>query len=872
MAATLVSRERLLDSLDESLDMPLTLVSAPAGYGKSVLVGQWVAQQEHSTFWLSLDANDSDPRRFLAYLIACINKAFPQACKSTQDLLWVREHLPAQLFARHLLNDLNELGERCTIVLDDYHHLHTTSLVHELLDNVFGHPPPQIHFILITRRDPPLRLAQLRALNRMFEMRLQDLQFSRLEAKNLLAASTGYAPGEEAVTNLQREVEGWAVGLRLVALALRHSSNPDEFLQSLHGGLPQIKRYLMNEVLSGLSPGFRDTLLKASILNRFCVDLIEYVCGPDSNSEVTFEPDAVEFMHELRKSNLFAISLDQKEHWFRFHHLFQELLQRELSRNLSKQEIARVHLRASYWFETEGEIDEAIEHAVEADDTLFAARIVEKHCYRTMEADKWYVLESWLSRIPESVKQKRLALLVAQTWVAVFSQQLEKIASLLADMDALHQEEEVQESLLGEIDFFRGYALFWEGAVNESIRLVERSSRRTDRHKSVIIAEIDLHLAVFRYMNDQCELATQGIDEAIRESGGIQLARRIGALAFIQMLSGDLHGAQSKARQMRTMGAKMRSPLTDAWSDYFSACADFHHMELDAATTKFQTIVERPYLIDERAALDSFAGLALAQQLLRQPSAANDTVDSLMKYVSGIADSEGRAVAESCQARIRVMQGHLQEAARWEQTCRGSPGPFDLFLWVEPPVITRVRVLLALASGESLAKAQGLIDEIQTVNEACRFVGQSIGIAVLQTLVFAKQGRNEAALDALRHAVTLGEPGGWIRPFVEPGPQMLDLLLALREKGDALEYINRLITAFGAPSVGATGSEVLTNRELDILDLLAKRLQNKEIAARLFISTHTVKDHLKHIYQKLDVGDRRQAVSAAIKIGSIPPP
>lgn len=715
-----------------------------------------------------------------------------------------------------------------------------------------------------------MALTRLRACNQLLEIRQQDLRFTGSETAELLVNSTGYSVSEEAVANLQREIEGWAVGLRLVVLALRHNNNPDEFLKSLHGGGAQIQRYLMNEVLLDLSPEFRRTLVKISILNRFCFDLIEYVCAPDANLAVASELSAAEFIVQLQQGNLFVICIDPQQRWFRFHHLFQELLQRELSCNFSESEIAQAHLRASAWLESQGVIDEAIGYALKAGDMIFAAKIIEQHCYDEMEKDGWYVLQHWLSMIPESIRDKRLILLLAQTWIAMFAQQFGEITSLLADIEVLVKEEDCSQEQLGEVDFFRGYLLFWETEFTESIRLLERAQRRIDKHKGLFAAEIDLHLAICRYMSGQGKLALRELDRAIRETGSMQLARRLATLALIHMLSGDLYGLAAAARHMCALSKEMRSPLTDAWSLYLSGCVDLHQMRLEAAAGKFQQIVTQPYIIDRRAAIDAFAGLALTQQLLRQPDAATDTVGRLMAFVSSVNDYEHDIVAQSCAARICILQGRLQEAVEWEQACYMAPESFDLFLWLEAPPITRVRVLLALGSEKSLCNALQLLEEISIVSKACRLEIQLIEVAAIKAIVLAKkQGRVAAALQSLQQALTLAESGGWIRPFIELGPPMLHLLGLLLEKDDTREYIKRLIAFFPTPDIPLTESNGLTNRELDILALLALRLQNKEIAKRLFISPHTVKDHLKHIYRKLGVGSRSEAVSIAINIGAI---
>jgi len=884
----LVNRNRLLDMMNDSLEYPLTLVSAPAGYGKSVLVSQWCHQQEHSTIWLSLDRADADLRQFLSYLIAALDKKIAGACSTTHELIKAPGSVPEAVVVSHLLNDLYELDHTCSIVLDDYHHLDQSSVVHELFERLLDHPSSNVHFVMITRRDPPLRLAQLRALNQLLEIRMQDLRFTQPEVSELLFSATGHKVNDGAVTHLQQEIDGWAVGLRLVSLGMRHSKTPSQFLLSLRGGIPQIQEYLLSEVLSGLPDAVRDCMLKISVLNRFCGDLAESVCNTGKNATAQIDASVPDVVLRLQAQNLFVISLDHQDYWFRYHHLFQELLQRELSTSMAEDEIAEIHMRACLWFETHGYIEEAIEHALKAGDPLFAARIVERHCYQEIEADRNYVVGRWLASIPKDITRQSLTLVLAHTWVAMFGNQLEQVAALTGDAEALLKAEDTHTGLAGEVDFFRGYLLFWEGVTGESMRLLARAQQSIDSHKNMIIAEVDLHLAFAQYVDGEGKLAIQTVNEQIAKFRDVQLARRIAALAFIRMLSADLPAFVVDIQRMRAVDKKMRSVLVDSWTFYFEGCADIHWFNPEKALIGFSMVVEKPHIVDVRPAIDAFAGLALTQQFLGQPDKATETIEKLRVFVSETGDPANQILANSCQARIDLLQGNTESAMNWANSYKDTPGLFDLFLWLEVPAITRIRILAETGSPGSLEKALELINEIRTISENYHLTIQLIEVAVLETIIMEKQGNRDQALKSLRHAVDMAESGGWIRPFIEAGPAMAELLKGLLEQDGKRDYISRLLQKYPtvtgefktpvqvigteSKALAAFNGDGMTNRELDILELLAQRMQNKEIANKLIISTHTVKDHLKHIYQKLDTGNRRQAVIKAIKLGVIPPP
>ncbi len=285
--AELIDRDRLITVMNAAREVPLTLVSAPAGYGKSVLVAQWAEQLDRPIAWLSLDASDSELRSFLQYFLAAVDTAFPGACDTTRELLAPGSLAPMPVLAGYLLNDLDAIDAPCSIVLDDYHRIEPTSPVHGLMLRMLEHPPAKFHFVVATRQDPPFDLPSLRAAHRMNEVRLQDLQFTGHEMREFLNATADDSVSDEAIAHIEREVEGWVAGLRLVSLALRQVRDADAFLKRLPGRLPEIQEYLLQEVLAGQAAEVRDRLLASSILDRFCTKVVDAVCGPPGTHDQT---------------------------------------------------------------------------------------------------------------------------------------------------------------------------------------------------------------------------------------------------------------------------------------------------------------------------------------------------------------------------------------------------------------------------------------------------------------------------------------------------------------------------------------------------------------------------------------------------------
>jgi LuxR family maltose regulon positive regulatory protein len=370
-----------------------------------------------------------------------------------------------------------------------------------------------------------------------------------------------------------------------------------------------------------------------------------------------------------------------------------------------------------------------------------------------------------------------------------------------------------------------------------------------------------------------------------------------GGLVFIHLLSGELPQALVQAQRAQLTSSKINAPNSAAWSRYWQASAHFHGNDLDMAAHHFAEAARQQYILDTRAVLDALAGLVLTQQLRQRPDEAAEAMDRLLAFAKETNDSNCLSVAQSCQARQALLKGELAEPILWAESYQETPAPAMLFCWLEVPVITRVRVLIAIGSPESLEKAIEGLDELQRLTEACQFTCQGVEIAVLQSVALEQLGRTEEAIAVLKEVVTLAGPFGWVRPFVEAGLVMADLLRQLREQNVSVDYIDTLLAAFQGsepavvPNVLDSGSpkelslsspsprffdassapqlqvEPLTNRELEILELLAQRLRNQEIADQLYISVETVKTHLNNIYQKLQVGNRREAVEKAKKMG-----
>ena len=878
-----VCRERLLDQMDKAMDVPLTLVSAGAGAGKSVIVAAWLEDRGHPYTWLSLDGADSRLRHFLSYLVAGLESLHPDTVQDTAKLLDSPELPPVAVIAAHLTNELDRGTTPRIIVLDDYHLLNRDSPVHELIRCYLNHAPRNCHLVLVSREDPPLALASLRGGGRINEIRQQDLPFSIAETAELLSRSVQSELSEKQIEAVQLKVEGWAAGLRLVALACRQVRDIDQFVAQLGGNLPNTAAYLLDEVMTTLPAAFSGYLIKTAVLDRFCPALLDAI-HPDAEPATT-EMNGAQFVEILNRSNLFAVPLDANFEWFRYHHLFQELLLDQLRQVCSPEEIHALHSNASKWFEQQGRIEEAIRHAVAADDQEAAADIIERHRSEPLDTDRWWELRDWLDMLGAGVKQKRPAILMSHGWLAYFRLQLDALSLIVDKLDSLANQ--VEEPLLvAEKNFFAGVLAYWKGNGVESQRCCEAALAAWPTRSRMVAGEVRVYRALAQRMNGDARLALRLLKSDIKSAGKdseLFVSRILAAQSFLHLLNSDLELAYESACQLGAVAVRANLPYARFWAELSCGISSFYAAQFEQAKEHFSFGAEHTYSFELRAAADASIGIVLSEQFTGSPQQALATLERAAAIIDEFRDAESSAVIASGRARLQLLQGHSKASLRWARAASIEPDPHGMLFWVETPEITRHRILILAGTAAEREKSLDDLVDVRSRLEACNMVNRVIQVSVLQSLALKQLGRSSEARAALLESLRLAEPGEWIQQFVEAGEPLMGELATLAEAGHSRDFIRSVFTAYDqsiAASQHGRGADIatphvpdhvgltdLTNRELDILELLANRLQNKQIGARLNISTHTVKDHLKHVYQKLEVSTRREAVSKAMRTG-----
>jgi len=671
---------------------------------------------------------------------------------------------------------------------------------------------------------------------------------------------------------LREKTEGWITGLLLAAISLRHKDNPDPMLLESHSDAQYVMEYLFNEVYAKQSPEIRHYLLGSAILDRFCAPLCEAVCVPGIEAS-SLAPGGWEYFEWLKKENLFLIPLDAENRWFRFHHLFQKLLLNQLKRLYSSEEINALHARASAWFADNGMITDAIRHALAAGDETGAAQLAVQNRQAALDAERWFDLEKWLSMLPDAIIRQRPELLIAQVWIHYYHFNYGFIPSMLDAAESLLSHQPEENPLYGEIYLFRGIFYLFQGDGALSLKFLEDALERIPETQHFTRGTAETFFGLAGQMHGQKERVVNILTDLLHNQplGDMRKVRVIFSLVVVYIISGDLSAAFTLSQQLKIFASSIASNQYTAWGSYLSGLIHYCRNELDLAIDHLSQAVELNYTFLRRVSVDCLAGLALTYQAAQQTDRAGATLERLVEYAHSLGDPTFLSIADSCRTRLSLMKGEAPF----------SPGPAGInkamveepmFLYIEVPAITHVRVLLEEGSDAGLQEAE---NKLQACLRSCRArhsTFQEIFILPLLALTYEKQGRPDEAVAVLEETVNMARTGEFIRPFIEPGRELVSPLKRLAEKNIAVAYIEQILAAFSPPahppsSIARTSDDRLTHREVDILEMLAQRLQNKEIAEKLFISTHTVNAHLKSIYRKLDVRNRRQAVIRAKDLG-----
>ena len=887
-----VHRLRLLERLDQRRQRPLTLISAPAGYGKSTLMSCWLGSRDIPVAWLSLDENDNDLHRFLSYVLAAVRTIFPGAGKDIETILDGPDLPPMSILSSTLINELDLISQACIFAFDDFHVIHNED-IHLVFIEILKHPPRNLHLAISSRVDPPLPLTTMRAKGEMNEIRVQDLRFTNEETAQYLEQMTEKKIERQTITLIDNKMEGWVTGLRLAAISLRHREDAGGLWSDLPNDSRYVMDYMVAEVLSHLPPVMKQNLLKTSILNRFSAPLCQAVFGTEIKS-ASDDLSGNEFMDWLVQSNLFLIHLDDEHVWYRYHHLFQDLLKRLLHERMSSEEIDAVHKKAGTWFAENGLVEEAIHHFVAGGDAQSAAIIVMRHRMEVMNEERWRGLERWLYMLPDDSIEKNPELLVTKAWLSEIRIRFAEMNTLLKKFEFFidtppAMDESEWEFLLAEFKVLKALLLYYggdgPGTVTNAHWAIGRLNPQAISLKSVCL----MILAGGYQMQGQLMKAYAVVENALKEKvpyGTTYHSRLFSTLCFINWIAADLTGLRQAAQQVLKIGRDFNLSQSFAWAYYFLGIIHYHRGELADAEEQLRFAVQDRFIANTVNYCHSTFALALCLEAQSRSSDASEITERIIGHALESRNGELLKISQAFQAELALRQGNLPEAERWAQNY--DPYPFNSGHRFYVPQLTLVKVLLALKTKQSQNQATDLLTSLYDYFSSVHNTRFIIDVLALQAILYKVKGDSNTALSLLERAITLAEPGGFVRPFLDMGLEIADLLNRIVKRKTDVSFVGKILKFFREEkiihdqssihgsrfpaTVSAANDDImenLTKRELSIAALLVRRLSNQEIADELYISPETVKRHLYNIYRKLHVSTRREAARKITALGII---
>ena len=865
----LVPRPRLSERLDRGTSSKLTLVSAPAGFGKTTLLAAWLSDDERPAAWLSLDRGDNDPASFWAHVIAALQTVAPEVGATTLALLQESQPPPIEHVLTPLLNDVGTVTSEIVLVLDDYHVIDAR----EVLDGaafLLDHLPPQLHLVIASRADPALPLARLRARGELVDVRATDLRFTPEEAAAYLTGAMNLALTAEDVAALEERTEGWIAALQLAALSMEGRDDVTEFIAGFAGDDRYIVDYLVEEVVQRQPDRVQSFLLQTSVLGRLSAPLCDAVTGQNDGKAV---------LEALDRANLFLVPLDGGRRWYRYHHLFADVLHARL---LDEQPdlVPDLHRRASAWYEQAGETAVAIDHALAAKDFERAADLVEKAAPVMRRERREATLRGWFEKLPEELFTTRPVLSMNYVGALMSTGEIEGVEARLQDVersldapaDAVYVDEEEFRRLPGLVAVHRAGQSLMSGDIRATVTFARRALdlAPADDHLGRGAASALLGLAHWPLGDLQAahDGYVEGMEE-LRKAGHISdvLGCAI-TLADIRVTQGRLGDAMRTFEQSMQLATSHRDTVLRGTADMHVGMSAILRERGDLKIARQH--LRRSEELGEHMGLPQNPhrwriAMARIKETEGDLDAAVALLDDAERVYAGDFSPNVRPVP-AMRARVWVTQGRLDDARDWAHE-QGLSADDDLTYLREFEHITLARMILAQPTPDEAIR---LLERLLQAAEEGGRTGSVIEILVLLALAHQMDGDIEGALTSLERALVLAEPEGYVRIFVDEGPPMAALLAAAADRGTSPDYVRRLASSSDAEVRVAPKQDLiepLSERELEVLRLLGSDLSGPDIARELVVSLNTVRTHTKSIYAKLGVNSRRAAVRRADELG-----
>ncbi|HVN56168.1 MAG TPA: LuxR C-terminal-related transcriptional regulator [Anaerolineaceae bacterium] len=902
-----VARPRLENCLEEESWRKLALVSAPAGSGKTTLVAAWAAQAQHPCAWLTLDEGDNSLERFFRYLIAALQKIQPETGREAAMLLNAPQAVQPESFLGSLINDLEEGGSQISLVLDDFHAIHSPAVL-SAVQYLVDHLPEGLHLVIASRSDPSLGLARLRASSELTELRGQDLRFSFEEASEFLSQVMGLSLTPGDIAALEDRTEGWIAGLQLAALSMRGREDTSRFVKVLTGSHRFILDYLVEEVLKQQPEEIKNFLLRTSILNRLCGELCEELIEnrePSSeNRQIENQrlsvlgsrfPTSSQALEYLESSNLFLIPLDTERTWYRYHTLFADLLRYRLEQEQPAL-VPDLHRRAAAWFAAKGFTQEAVQHFIAVQDWEEAAGLADRWCQVHLNEGQANQVLGWMDTLPAVLFDTNPRLHMMYGWALLSTSQFNRVGERIAlarqavqdgrredffrrlggSTESFLRQTEATEAMIGVI----------QGNPLEGIQRIQAAYAALGAQDTMRASILTALGAIYRMLgqSEQARETFAQCVEAARANQMIAVALAAqGNVGDVLLEQGNLAEAEIAYRQLLDWGKRpdgSEYPVT--CMGYIGlAAVGYMRNDLEPALEVIhlaRRLAEQWGNFDMRMAVQIWLAMILLAQGKREDSlAAFAEMRKLAARHTGL--SPNLLQMQGFDLQYSLDAGQLDAARDWLDSHPLAPGT-PVFYLNELEILARISAVRALQEVDQYPTALELVDRLVAAVQAGGQFSRELPARIEKSLLLWATGQKEEALTAIQEALELGSARGFIRPFLTPGGEVRELLLELRSRGRSSAFQEKLMdllspavepqpstTQMAVQPRQTSGPDALTGREVEVLRLVAIGLSNGQIAERLVLSEGTVKRHLHNIFSKLDAISRAQAIHRAREMG-----
>jgi LuxR family maltose regulon positive regulatory protein len=866
----LIQRRRLLELLDHGLQpsMRLTLLSAPAGYGKTTLLRAWIHDRSLPAAWVSLDEGDNDPMRFTHYLLAAIHQGFPELEPpalpggSASDL-----DLAGQILIP-LINRLGQSPDPKLLIFDDYHFVQNQA-VHGLVGYLLDHLPPQAHILMGTRADPALPITRLRGRGQLNELRMDDLRFQLEEAREFIKMVSGVELEPEDLQRLTHRTEGWVSGLQMAAISLQDHADQISFLQDFSGTDRYIMDYLLDEVLGRQPLPLQEFLLSTSILDRLCGSLCDALLA----SEGILESRSTEYLDLLDRANLFIVALDDKREWYRYHRLFADLLEARLLQN-APERIPVLHRRASEWFEKQGLMEEAVQHALHTHDWTFAADLVDRTAQEMLLRSETTTLLRWLQQLPEAEVRKRPRLGIYRAWSLMF------LGAPLSSFEDQLQPEGGLDDPPGSSSTFRAFTSLFQGQIEEGLEFAERALRELPEDEIFLrefttycAAAARIGLGEIDYALEQVERTTARSPDSGNQAAAIVLLSEIAEQRMKELRFEAAERLYRRALELGRIPDGNHLPIAGQALIGLGDIA-LERYDLEEAAQLIDQGIELTRHWSLIGTLNGYFNKAMLSEALGDQKNIRDSLDILRELSRQFDITEfDDLVVEILENSIRIRSGELEPVREWcarrnfqfSEEERSSDEKKQLITRLyryQLPILARLEISCGHAD-----QALPLLDDLIQRSRNPQRPFLCMEAEMLRAVALQALGKQASALDALRRALEIAQPVRVMRLFIVEGGVVLELLQEGFETWDSQDlcaFAGQILQKAGVkPAEFLPGLRHMPEALLEVLQYLPTGMTAKELAGELVISTNTIRSHIKSIYAKLGVHNRQQAVMRA---------